>query len=171
MLLCLPCLFCHVQLVRSGQLIQMGLEHGLHLISGRGGQGGCGLLSKGHSSGGWGDPPDRRGGNPFFLFLQLILHALVEICLHRHGRSPTIALIPEGKCMFTTQMLRLHIAWARAISCYFCYWLISTYFYYLVFSQLSTNEFIWKYQKHLMDLKNKELGGLITTTENDNLLI
>lgn len=51
------------------------------------------------------------------------------------------------------------------------FWLISTYFYYLVFSQLSTNEFIWKYQKHLMDLKNKELGGLITTTENDNLLI
>ena len=91
----LPCLFCHVHLVRSGQLIQMGLEHGLHLVPGRRGEGGCGLLSKGHSCWGRGNPSDWRGGNPLLLFLQLVLHALVKIGLHGHGRAPAITLIPD----------------------------------------------------------------------------
>lgn len=102
----LPCLFCHVHLVCSGQLIQMGLEHGLHLVPGRRGEGGCGLLSKGHSSRGRGNPSDGRGGNPLLLFLQLVLHALVKIGLHGHGRAPAITLIPDvRRDIYSTKVL------------------------------------------------------------------
>ena len=90
----LPCLFCHVQLVNSGQLVQMGLEHGLHLVPRRRGESGRGLLPEGHSSRGGGDSSDGRGGDPLLLLLQLVLQALVKVGLHGHGGAPTVTLIP-----------------------------------------------------------------------------
>ena len=91
-----PCLFGHVQLVRSGQLVQVGLEHGLHLLAGGGGEGGCGLLAEGHRGRGGGHAPDGRRGDSLVLLLQLVLQALVEVGLHGHGRAPAVALIPGG---------------------------------------------------------------------------
>lgn len=92
--LVLPCLFSDVHLVRFGQFVQMGLQHGLHLVPGGRGEGGRGLLPEGHGGRRGGHSPHRRGGHPLLLLLQLVLQALVEVGLHGHGRTPAFALVP-----------------------------------------------------------------------------
>lgn len=89
----LPCLLGHVHLVGSRQLVQMGLQHGLHLVPRRRGEGGRRLLAEGDGGRGGGHPADGRGGHPLLLFLQLVLHALVEVRLHRHRRTPAVAFV------------------------------------------------------------------------------
>lgn len=92
----LPRLFSDVHLVRFGQFVQMGLEHRLHLVPGGRGEGGRGLLSEGHGGRGGGHSSDGRGGHPLLFLLQLVLHALVEVRLHGHGRTPAVALVPAA---------------------------------------------------------------------------
>lgn len=58
------------------------LEHRLHLLLRRGGEGGCGLVTVRYSGRGRGGPPDGRSGAPLHL---LFLLQLIRLQVHVRG--------------------------------------------------------------------------------------
>lgn len=92
-----PCLLGHVQLVLSCELIQMCVQHGLRLVSRGRSQCGRGLLPEGHGCWRRCHTADRWSWHTFFLFLQLILHSLVQVRLHGQRVSPTITVVATGQ--------------------------------------------------------------------------
>ena len=88
-----PCLFGHLVLVSPGQLIQVGLQNGLHFIMVGRAEGGRWWLAVGHCGGRWSSPPQGRSGTP--LLLLVMVQVLVTVRLNGHGRGPAVAVISE----------------------------------------------------------------------------
>lgn len=87
----LPCLLGHLILVSSGQLIQVGLQNGLHfLVVGRAERGGWGL-AEGSCCRGWRASPQGRSGASILLYF--IVQTLVAVGLEGHGWSPVVAIV------------------------------------------------------------------------------
>lgn len=79
------------------------LEHGLHLLLGRGGEGGRGLVAVGDSSGGGGGPSDGWSGAPLHL---LFLLQLIRLQVHVRGGHGALhvwvtAANTEPSCVIT----------------------------------------------------------------------
>lgn len=86
-----PCLLGHLILVRSGQLIQVGLQNGLHfLMVGRAERGRWGLVEGSCCRRGGSSSQGRSGTS---LLFYLIVQILVAVGLDRHGRGPAVAVI------------------------------------------------------------------------------
>lgn len=117
----LPCLLGHLILVSSGQLIQVGLQNGLHfLMVGRAERRGWGLAERSCCC------CCRRGGSSSqgrsgtSLLLYLIVQILVAVGLDRHGWSPTVAVI-SGKCGQNVFSVNHHINFAEHMIAYLCW--------------------------------------------------
>lgn len=81
-----PRLLGHLILISSGQLVQVGLQNGLHLlVVGRAERRGRGLVEGGRCRR-RGSASQGRSGAP--LLLDLIVQILVAVGLERHGRGP-----------------------------------------------------------------------------------
>ena len=83
-----PGLLGHLVLVRPGQLVQVRLQDGLHLLMVGGAQGGGGRLAEGRRHGRRGTPFYGRGGAVF------LLPVVVQVGLDVQGRGPAVAVVP-----------------------------------------------------------------------------
>lgn len=88
-----PCLLGHLVLVGPGQLIQVGLQDGLHLLVVGRAERGRRRLAEGNGRRRRGSPAPQRGSRASLL-LHLVVQVLVTVGVNRHGRGPTVAVVP-----------------------------------------------------------------------------
>lgn len=84
-----PCLLGHLVLVSSGQLIQVGLQDGLHFLVVGGAERGRRGLAEGNRRRRGGSASQRRSGASLLLYL--VVQVLVTVGLN--GRGPAVAVV------------------------------------------------------------------------------